>query len=128
MCAPRDRVCKQAVQADGRKQRAERAKPCRKHCNQPLWNDGRIDLLVHRRNPNDRNILQHRGLGLTNRAGSSVRIDSRSDRQLRTNEALLKQVRIDRRRRGLLEIVVFGVADEPDHLVRPFAFRKGDMA
>jgi len=76
-----------------------------------------------RHNLNDGNSLQDGSLGLANRAGNSAGIDSRTDRQLRTKEALLKKVRIDRRRRGLLEIVVFGVADQSDHLISPFAFR-----
>jgi hypothetical protein len=73
-----------------------------------------------------RNILQHVGLDLANRAGYPVGVDSRADRQLRmlrANEVLLQEVRIDRGRRGLLEIVVLGVADESDHLISSLAVR-----
>src|ERR1700735_3396493 len=110
--------------------RAERAERCGKHGNQPLWNDRRIDLLVHRHNPNDGNILQHGALDLPSRAGNPVGIDFRADGQLRvlrTGVALLKKVRIDRRRSDLLEIVVFGVADDADHLKGLFPFRHRDM-
>jgi len=128
VCAPHDRVREYAVQPDDCKQRAQRAEPCGNRCKQPLWNDGRIALVVHPHHSNDGNSFQHSGLGLTNCAGNSVRVDSRADRQLRTNEAFLKQVRIDRGRRGLLEVVIFGVADDSDHLIGFFAFRQGDMA
>src|SRR5258707_10981304 len=51
----------------------------------------------HPHHPNDGNSLEHIGLGLANRADNSTWIDSGAYRQLRTNQALLKQVRIDRR-------------------------------
>jgi hypothetical protein len=103
--------------------RAQRAQPTAQHSNQPLGNDRRIDLVVHRHDVLNGHRFQHCGFHLADRASNCIEGYAGANRKLRSDKAFLNGIAIDSRPGRLLNIVVFGVSNYADNLVRDLVLR-----